>query len=611
MEYGPQTKQLLGIIASGELFKQANLWTPDRFTLPFPERLAAVIGDFYDVPSSPAERNAAIRKIVAEGSAEHGFTFSRTTLKKWMDGGRDPSVSSSDSQTRENIYRLCAALDFDLELSAELFEKVFFSRAFNPKNLQELCYFFHAKKDFESGLADGSWYRKGKELFLLVSGTPGNEDSALITDTSFLVNRTEYLSEQEFIRFVAHYHATFQPSNWNETARKMICDYTIRCSNVSGRFGKVTDLRQVAWDTLISDIIGYSQRSTASVVGAVSGISSLPAQLTTNFPSGPILRKICSHEESSFDRMYKMLCLLLFYQYFSTCTGHRADDRSFQTFLRFANHELQRASFPELYPAQPFSGMLLFCASHEDPVQALQRFIRSSIEKESEAVLLRELSESLPDTDGNTLKRLLRLVGYDSFNVGLIAATLRDPACTLTAEKLVSSIPPQEERSFAMERARRVLLELVGFPERERQILRAAAVFPPDGISDPLFRLLFSPDEQKTAGKLVHNGWLICEKGSWKADHRIRELVFDQEWFPRAGNCRGLIGRTLSILPDIPVQGKGACAQLSAFVRRLASLDGLEEEIRSELFLKTAERIRPTDPQAADRLLSRRKKASA
>ena len=607
MEYGPLTKQQLGVMGSGEVFRQAVDWSPDQFTLPFPERLSAVVEDFFELPVSPSLRNASLKEIIMNGSARHGFSFSRTTLNEWLEGRRDPSVTSSDTQTRENIYRLCAALDFDLELSMELFEKVFFSRAFNPKSLKEFCFFFQARKEYDEGTEGSpSWYEKGQQLYALVSGSQDSGTSPPITETSILVSRAEYLSEQEFIHFVSRHRATFQPTNWNDTARKMIREYTIRCSNFIGKPGQVTELKQVAWDTLINHMIGYTQRSSSGIIGAVSNVSSLPDQLVTNFPTGQTLRKICIGDESSFDKMYKVLCLLLFYFYFSSYLDYKAGESGFQTFLRFANHELQKAAFPELYPGQPYAGMLLFSAAQDHPIQTLQHFLRTSVERESEIVLVRDLSSALPENRPEDLVQLVRCTGYDPFTVQLIAAALRRRSYGLETETLLSALTMDEDRSFLAEQAQQSLMRLINFEDAQKQVLRYASVLPPDGISDEYFRLIFPANLQQDAEYLAEDGWLVFKKGVWKEDHRIRSLVADQEWFPRAKNCRVFIDHYLSILPAIPISSTADCSQLSTLAKRISSLDGLDSETQSEVLHRTAARIRPIDSKTADQLLRHR-----
>ena len=105
MAYGPLTKGHIGSLSRGEVYLEAGEWRPDAFTLPFPERLAEFTESYFDVlPTGAAERKAALTAMINEGAVEHGVKLARNTLNEWLTGGRDPSVSSSDSQTRENIY---------------------------------------------------------------------------------------------------------------------------------------------------------------------------------------------------------------------------------------------------------------------------------------------------------------------------------------------------------------------------------------------------------------------------------------------------------------------------------------------------------------------------
>ena len=215
MEYGLNTKQFLGLLNSGEVLQKAGGWTPDAFTLPFPERLAAMVSEYYDLPSEPFHQKTALYDLIRAGAEQHGTSFSRTTLNQWLNGKRDPSVSSSDQATRENIYRLSAALDFDLELTVELFEKVFFSRAFFPKDLQELTWFYFARRDYVQNISGAAWYQEGLQMFNRLRTSPETVQEAPITETTLLLSQAELLSELEFLHFLQRHRSTFSKENRN------------------------------------------------------------------------------------------------------------------------------------------------------------------------------------------------------------------------------------------------------------------------------------------------------------------------------------------------------------------------------------------------------------
>ena len=204
MAYGPMTTKHLGMLDTGTLFQEAGSWSPDDFTLPFPDRLAENISEYRELPLNPKEVPAAISSLVKSGAEEHGIRFPRSTLNEWLSGGRDPSVSSSDQSTRENIYRLCACLDYDYEQTVDLFEKVFFTRAFNPKNQRELAFRFFALQDYNNGTEGCAWYRAAEQA---LGSIPDSADSSegvhSIKDSTYILNETSVMKQMDFIQFLS------------------------------------------------------------------------------------------------------------------------------------------------------------------------------------------------------------------------------------------------------------------------------------------------------------------------------------------------------------------------------------------------------------------------
>ncbi len=528
MAYGPLTSRHIGAISRREIYSEAGAWRPDSFTLPFPERLYEFAETYFDVlPADTTQRKSALTALINSGAAEHGVKLARSTLNEWLSGERDPSVSSSDSQTRENIYRLCAALDLDMDLTEELFEKVFFTRAFDLKDLKELAFFYFARRDCADGVEGCRWYDAGAEVWENVGKSilPGkNEAEPAIRNTVVLADRTALLNEQEFLQFLMGHRNTFRRENRFARARERISEYARAISRMMPEPAQERAEGEIPYDALISHILGYSQRSGTEAVGAISSLKSLPPQLTTNFPTGQILRRICIGESCSYDQIWKMFSLLLFYRYHANARAAADRERRFKDFLRFANLSLEHEGCAELYPRQPYGGLLLFCAAQEDPVSALREFIQTAVAEESEAVLLRQMQE----TCGLSEKRcraLIRCAERDPFLVNLIAETLNRDSCAMDPD-ILTDTEYYEDRSGEIIQ---LLYSGAGFTAEEKQVLECCALLPADGIPEELLRRLFSPREFAAAQALLGCGWLNCRKAQWSMDHRVRTVIAGQE----------------------------------------------------------------------------------
>ena len=553
MAYGPLTKRHLSSISRSEVFAQAGEWRPDVYTLPFPERLAEFAESYFEpLPMDEAGRKAALTALIQRGAAERGVKLARNTLNEWLKGGRDPSVSSSDTQTRENVYRLCAALDLDMELTEELFEKVFFTRAFDLKVLKEFAFFFFARKDYRDGVEGCQWYATGEQVWKDVGKAvlpEETEPEQAIQNTVLLADQTAVMNDREFLHFLSTHQETFLRENRFGRARERIRDYARRACRMTPELametvGKTAE-EDIPYEPLLNRILGFSQRGVSEAAGTVSSLKSLPPQLKTNFPTGQILRKICIGDICSYDQVYKMFCLLLFYCYHVKLKPGTDRERRFGDFLRFANLSLEQEGCTELYPRQPFGGLLLFCAAQEDPLAALREFLETAIAEESEAVLMESMRGVPGLTDGQRLG-LIRCAERDPFLVKLIAGTMSRKSCSLRPEKLTNA-------RYFDDRAAEIIQLLysgAGFSKDEKRILECFALLPPEGVQDELFRLLFSENDRPAVQGLVRCGWLNCERGCWSMWHLIRRVVAEQEV---AGKEAGKFLAAAAALPAGPL----------------------------------------------------------
>ena len=526
MAYGPLTKGHLSCLSRGEIYSEAGEWRPDAYTLPFPERLAEFIESYFDLlPADASARKTAITELINSGAAARGVKLARNTLNEWLTGKRDPSVSSSDSQTRDNIYRLCAALDLDLELTQELFEKVFFTRAFNLKVLKELAFYFFARRDLLAGTEGCRWYATGLKVWEEVENTvlPSDyEAQQPIRDTVLLEDRTAVMNESEFLQFLSTHPETFFRENQYVRSRDRIREYARKACLMTRELSHVIN-GEIPYEPLINSILGYSQRGVSGATGTVSSLKSLPAQLTTNFPTGQILRKICIGDACSYDQIYKMFSLLLFYCFHANSVS-RSTEQRFGDFLRFANLSLERDGCTELYPRQPYGGLLLFCAAQDDPLAALREFIETAVSEESEAVLL-EKTEQVPGMKPDAALALIRSLERDPFLVELTAGTLCRNSCSLDPDRLIRSRHYDDPVGETIQ----TLYTHAGFSGDEKRILECCSILPPDGVSGLLFRLLFPEKDRLIAQELEKCCWLKYTKEVWSMHYQIRKVIIDQE----------------------------------------------------------------------------------
>lgn len=336
-------------------------------------------------------------------------------------------------------------------------------------------------------------------------------------------------------------------------AKELVKDYAEECSGGE----------EIAYDGLITEIIGYSQRDASNAAGPLSGIKSLPAQLTANFPTGRILRAICLKQEESFDKISKMLKLLLFYAFFKN-KGDVANENLFKDFLSFANHELESVGFVDLYPGQPYDGMLLFCAAQNEPVEALQEYINAAAEAETAAVLGNALSAAFPGASQKEIDSALSKTDMSRFLTALI--------CRNHEVIKLENLPDEPDEIL------QYIYDEKNFSDSERDALRYMTLIPPEGIPKNLFNVLFE-EYAEAAEMLSGSGWINDGGKTVTMDYRIRELINGQIDFPVWENCREFVSglETHYAQTSNPVDKK----LLAAIIRRASRLDGSPESLRS------------------------------
>ncbi len=76
--------------------------------------------------------------FLAAKCKEAGVNISRQTLVNWLTKGLPANTASG----RENVYRLCFALNMNGQQTREFFLKAYLERPFNYKDIHEAVYFF-------------------------------------------------------------------------------------------------------------------------------------------------------------------------------------------------------------------------------------------------------------------------------------------------------------------------------------------------------------------------------------------------------------------------------------------------------------------------------------
>jgi len=321
----------------------------------------------------------------------------KNNLRNWFKP-KPGGLSLAMPSDREDVYRLCFALKMYGDKAKEFFEKGYLEQPYNFKNLEETVHFYCLNNNlrYENSIA---LYKKAKAL-------PIENDTSAETDT-LTIGRTirDFHDEESFLDYIRQNRQSFEMSSTRinqeisrlekecmelaQEEKPMLysSDYQDRLAERDKR--EEQDLKQRN---------SLPQKETRQISGLEQLISAIYDQelrklnaLDENFKSAPKLidsslitdqmqpHKIERGENSASLKKIKrgLLVLLTFYHYFATLrvNNRETNKASFEEFVNLANETLMRCGYGMLYARNPYDWMFLYCAKHNEPLDAFRDLI--------------------------------------------------------------------------------------------------------------------------------------------------------------------------------------------------------------------------------------------
>ena len=331
----------------------------------------------------------ALATFVSEKCKEAQVNISRQTLVNWLTKGLPANTASG----RENVYRLCFALQMDAQQTGEFFLKAYLERPFNYKDIHEATYFFC--------LNSGYPYTDAQRIIATIESSQVEENSDADNITEQIGQRiSELKTEDEFLRYMTENRSGFAIQNQSATEKiKEIIDkckelapkeYAINCDD-----DKAITADNV--DELLNIIYGYSARATANgeaIYKKTISKSNFPDLIKRNWPQREQFSQILEKKTASYDVIRRALIMLTFYDFAASAavaeykrTGAAADE--FFIFTEFTdemNTVLAECGYVQLYWRNPFDWMIGYCAMSPDPLGTLRDLIDEYYLSDSEVL---------------------------------------------------------------------------------------------------------------------------------------------------------------------------------------------------------------------------------
>ena len=294
----------------------------------------------------------------------------RTDVKNWLSGG----APNDSEQSRPNVYKLCFALEMDVEQTRVFFLKKYLCRPFNLKNADEAVYYFC--------LNTGRSYGKAIELIEKVENLPCVSTTEDIETRLMEIPLSEITTEDDFLSYMKNHR--YDKKEQHNTAFNEFNSLVEECKELTGVKSN---------DALLEQILGYNERNVIvydeeSGKDKIFGISKseLPDAIKANFPR-PINFSQIKNREAKDDTYRKMLMILCFFKYYTglknamTTAGISETDidlsEYFDEFEITIDQLLEKCGYVQVYWRNPFDRFVLLCAKQENPLEELKWLLQT------------------------------------------------------------------------------------------------------------------------------------------------------------------------------------------------------------------------------------------
>ncbi|MBR3437956.1 MAG: hypothetical protein IKH13_00420, partial [Clostridia bacterium] len=137
------------------------------------------------------EDDKALIGFILDLCKKSNADISRQTVTNWLTEG----APSGDVRCRENVYKLCFALQFDEKSTERFFIKAYLEKPFNYKNINESVYYYCLK--------NGLNYNNAERIINQIQNTPDADNPFPDNDTVVIGSAIESIkSEKDLVRYL-------------------------------------------------------------------------------------------------------------------------------------------------------------------------------------------------------------------------------------------------------------------------------------------------------------------------------------------------------------------------------------------------------------------------
>ena len=280
------------------------------------------------------------------------------TIKNWVSKDKNKSRNpQANPNSRDNMYKLCFALDFDAEETAAFFSNVYLSRPFDCRKMKEAIYLFC--------LNNGLSYTKAQELLKEVEEKCiDDEIDDVFTETKLLNMQIKDIhSESDFLSFMTSNRGSFTKKN---TTAITYYERLLKEAKILAGVSTNEGLLELIYDMKLTEL-----REHESGELTIKKEAQFLEVVKRNFPQKEQLHQI-EKGKAEYDTIRKALILIKFYVFFMN-VGDNNSEEDFEDFCLETDDMLNECGYALLYPRNPYDWIFMHCAacSHDSNIDVL------------------------------------------------------------------------------------------------------------------------------------------------------------------------------------------------------------------------------------------------
>lgn len=311
-----------------------------------------------------------IRFFICEQFQKHNIQIpgkkdnTETNIQNWL----EVSPPNDSAQSRDNVYRMCFALEMNAVETEAFFLKSYLCRPFNFKDYKECVYYFclNTKRTYSDA---------ERLIAQMAKLTPKKVDKDKET-RNIGIALSEIVEEEDFLKEMPKY--LYEEYEQRQTITEAIIGLEKQCRQIANIEGRGSLLKAIYYDKQRQ--IGNKFLSREKCLD-----EEFPEYITTNFPLEITLSNIINHKIVTNDRCRKMLILLYFYKFYGEQYNlyiqngvHYSEVNLASLYQQFEialDNELNKCGFVELYYRNPYDAFFLSCAKKQDPLFEFRKMI--------------------------------------------------------------------------------------------------------------------------------------------------------------------------------------------------------------------------------------------